>query len=93
MAIRISAQVCMQSRDDDINVDVPANDTAAGIENGHERQGMMIKERSADAEPPDGVETGAPLDDNGQPIQVRLDDVTDLPEVNSAEAANVSGIR
>ena len=37
--------------------------------------------------------TGIPAQDDGQPTQVRLDDVSDLPDVHSAEAANVSSLR
>jgi len=71
-----------------IHVDVHPTGPAAGTE---DERGM--REMNTDDEPQVGRDTCVPATNDGSPIQVQLDDVDDLPDVNSAEAANISSIR
>jgi len=73
-------------------LDVRATGTAGSTEN---ERGVTAtnKEKNTADEPRDSNDAGAPAANDGSSIQVHLDDVDDLPDVNSAEAANISSIR
>jgi len=73
-------------------LDVRATGTAGGTENKREVTATNKENNTAD-EPRVSSDAGVPAANDGSPIQVHLDDVDDLPDVNSAEAANISSIR
>jgi len=64
--------------------------TDAGSEDGCD----TIKQTSMTDDRPNVNDTGVSARDaDGNPIQVRLDYLDDLPDVNSAEAAHTSSVR
>jgi len=73
--------------------DVDSAGTDAGSDDDHEMIETNRQSHTAEEQSRDDNGTGVPATSDDNPIQVQLDDVDDLPDVNSAEAAHISGVR